>query len=126
LFRSAETRLGLGLTERDDVERTNPVALAGEPQTAKILRYDEITYGVMCRVVYEHLPGTGGCLQASRDVDRVTDDGVVHAALGADVAGDDLASSDSHPCLQPHARHRGNLEKHDLRLQFERRPDCPF
>ena len=108
------------------LKRAHPVALAGEPQAAQVLRGDEARDVVVGALVDEDLTRAGRRLQSRRDVHRVADDGVVHAPLGADVAGDDLAGRDADAEVQPHPRQRRDLEAHHLVLHGERRPDGPL
>lgn len=109
--------------QREHIEGPHPITLAGEPQAAEILRYDEAAHGLIRRLVDEDLARAGRGLEARRDVHRVTDDRVMHATLRADVSSDDLSAGDPDSRLQSHPWHRRDLEAHHLYLHGERGTD---
>src|SRR4051794_18602387 len=93
----ASRRRRLLVPQVEDVEGGYPLAFPAEPQTAQVLGDHESHDGlVRCRV-HEDLSRPGCRLQTSGHVDGIAHDGVVHASLRADVAGQYLPAGDTDP-----------------------------
>ena len=92
------------------------------PASLRLPRSWDITRSLTAscgRRVHEDLTRPGGALQAGRHVDAVAHDRVVHAPLGADVAGQHLPAGDADTRLQSNARHRRDVEERNPGLQIQ-------